>query len=321
MAVPGIKPASAGIDQSVLDWLLDGDVAIQYQARRDLLGEDDAALRRRIAAEGWGARYLACRNPDGSWGRKFYQPKWTSSHYTLLDLKTLALPPDHELARASVHKIAREQKAHDGGLCTGDPRSPSDVCIAGMFLNYASYFGEPESELRSIVDFLLAERMPDGGFNCQRNRSGAHHSSLHSSLSVAEGIVEYAANGYRYRLDELQRAAAGARGFMLCHRLFKSDHTGKVISPGFLHFAFPPRWRFNILRALDYFRAVGAPWDVRLADAAAVLIDKRRPDGRWRAEAAHPGEVHFTMEAPRQPGRWNTLLALRVLKAYPQGLG
>ena len=64
--------------EQLIPWLLAGDVSIQYQTRRDLLDEHRPELRARIAAEGWGARYLACRKRDGSWGRGFYQPKWTS---------------------------------------------------------------------------------------------------------------------------------------------------------------------------------------------------------------------------------------------------
>jgi hypothetical protein len=301
---------------SILEWLIAGDVSIQYQARRDLLGDDRARLRARIAREGWGARFLAQRNPDGSWGRGFYQPKWTSTHYTLLDLKTLAIAPDHPVVRESVHRIALEDKAADGGICPAKSAGVSDVCVCGMYLNYASYFGEPVASLRSIVDFILDQRMGDGGFNCLRNTIGARHSSLHSTLSVAEGILEYGRNGYRYRRRELEKAAAESREFMLQHRLFRSDHTGAVIRQDFLRLSFPPRWKYNILRALDYFRAAAAPWDDRMADAMAVVIAKRRDDGRWPLQAAHPGRVHFRMERPGEPSRWNTLLALRVLDTY-----
>lgn len=71
----------------VLDRILSGDVSIACQARRDLLNDDPPDLRRPIATEGWGAQYLAPRNANGAWGRGFYQPKWTSTHYTLLGLK------------------------------------------------------------------------------------------------------------------------------------------------------------------------------------------------------------------------------------------
>lgn len=302
-------------DERVLEWLLAGDVSIQYQVRRDLLGVDDRHLKSRIAKEGWGARFLSCRNADGSWGQRFYQPKWISSHYTLLDLRTLEMAPD-PLVRDSIHKIALEEKCPDGGIGPGRTLRLSDVCVNGMYLNYASYFGEPEASLRSIVDFILDQRMADGGFNCMKNHSDVHHSSLHSTLSVLEGIREYAASGYRYRRRELEAAAASGRAFILMHRLFKSDHTGEIIRPDMLRFAFPPRWKYNILRALDYFRAVGVPWDRRMADALAVVLSKRRADGRWTLPAPHPGQVHFAMEETGRPSRWVTLIALRVLKAY-----
>jgi hypothetical protein len=135
-------------------------------------------------------------------------------------------------------------------------------------------------------------------------------------LSVLEGILEYSRNGYDYRGEDLEKAASESRNFLLQHRLFKSDHTGEVIQKDFLKLSFPPRWKYNILRALDYFYLANVPWDERMGDAMEVLLAKRRPDGRWPLQAAHPGATHFLMEEPRTQSRWNTLLALRVLRAY-----
>lgn len=303
------------MNQDVIEWLLAGDVSIQYQTYRDLLDIDRPELRSRIAEEGWGRRFLDCRNPDGSWGQAFYQPKWTSSHYTLLDLKTLAISPDHPLIRNSIQRIMREQIGSDGGVKV--PKAGgSDVCVNGMLLNYASYFKESMGKLKSIVDFILSQQMDDGGFNCRKNRSGARHSSLHSTISVLEGILEYARAGHTYRIKEMERVAAASREFILLHRFFKSDHTGEIIHRDMLRLSFSPRWKYNILRALDYFQNAGVSWDERMEDAIEVLLNKRRTDGRWALQAAHPGHVHFVMEEARKPSRWNTLLALRVLKAY-----
>jgi hypothetical protein len=304
---------------ATIDWLLAGDVAIAFQARRDLLDDTDRGLQARIATEGWGQRFLAARHGDGTWGQRFYQPKWISSHYTLLDLRMLEIAPRNGPIRLSIQKIVAQEKKPDGGIGPARSFPASDVCVNGMFLNYASYFETPEADLHSVVDFILAQRMDDGGFNCLRNTSGARHSSLHSSLSVAEGIQQYAASGYSYRLPELAEAAASSREFMLRHRLFRSQRTGKVISPQMLRLAFPPRWKFNILRALDHFRAARQPWDDRLSDAIAAVVAKKRPDGRWRLPAGHPGQVHFQMETVGQPSRWNTLLALRVLRTWEGG--
>jgi hypothetical protein len=98
------------------------------------------------------------------------------------------------------------------------------------------------------------------------------------------------------------------------HRLFKSDRTGEVIHKNFLHFPYPPRWKYDILRALDYFQYEGIQYDDRMDDAVQVLLRKRRRDNRWNQQAKHPGKIHFEMEKAGKPGRWNTLRALRVFK-------
>lgn len=307
------------VTDHLVDWLLAGDVAIQYQVRRDLLDEERPDLRTRIALEGWGAQFLAARRPDGHWGRGFYQPKWTSTHYTLLDLKHLAIAPDHPQIRASVGQILARHKSADGGVNPAKASRQGEVCVSGMVLNYAAYFGMPTESLQSVVDFLIDLQMPDGGFNCESNVRGAVHSSLHSSISVLEGIGEYLANGYTYRAAELEISAQQARELVLQHRLFRSDRSGEIINPRFLLLSYPSRWFYDILRALDYFRSVDAAYDPRMQDALDVLRQKRRKDGAWPLQAKHAGQVHFDMESPGQPSRWNTLRALRALRHFGGG--
>ena len=71
-----------------------------------------------------------------------------------------------------------------------------------------------------------------------------------------------------------------------------------------------------MLRALDHFQAAGIAFDLRMTAGLDVIAAKRGADGKWPRQAAIPGKVHFVMEPPRKPGRWNTLIALRVLRAY-----
>ena len=158
--------------------------------------------------------------------------------------------------------------------------------------------------------------MGDGGFNCQANREGAVHSSLHSTISVLEGIHEYDVNGYTYRLEELRKMAAKSREFILQHRFFRSDRTGEIINRRFLMLSYPSRWFYDILRALAYFQAAGVPYDLRIQDALDVLMGKRRKDGAWPVQAKHAGQTHFDMEKTGGASRWNTLRALRVLDPY-----
>lgn len=306
----------------IIKWLLQGDVAIQYQTHKDLLGSKAGVLeelKARIAKEGWGRKFLDCYNPAGYWGRGFYQPKWTSTHYTLLDLRNLCMPVTEEITYA-LDLIAESKIAKDGGI---DPRSntgkrskKSDVCINGMFLNYASYFSLQEEKMKSVVDRIIESQMGDGGFNCMIGTPGTVHSSVHSTLSVLEGINEYLEKGYAYKRAEMAKMESEAKGFLLFHKLFKSHRTGKVINPMMLRFYQPPRWRYNILRAMDYFRKANVPYDERMREAMDKINGKRKKDGLWRLPAHLPGDVHFHMEEAGKESRWNTLIAMRVLEHY-----
>ena len=303
----------------VLDWLLAGDVAAAYLTTRDLLGHEDADLQRRIATEGVGGALLAARGTNGHWGRGFYQPKWTSSHYTLLHLKEIGLSPTNPAARATVELILATEKGRDGGVGPSAPQTPSDACVNGMALGYASWFGAPEERLRSIVDFLLAERVVDGGFNCRRNRPRAHvtHSSMHTTVCVLEGITDYLHSGRQYRRGELEGAAASSAEFLLRHRMLRSERTGQVISPEFTRLHFPARWHYDVLRGLDSLAAAGIPRDERIDEALSLMERRRRPDGRWSANRSYPGVTYVPGDRPGEPSRWLTLIAERVLLAYP----
>ena len=302
--------------KEITEWLLEGDVSIQFQVHRDLMNTERKDLQVRIATEGWGAQYLLRRRSDGHWGMKFYQPKWTSSHYTLLDLRNICIAPDCKEIQDTLEMIVSTEKGPDGGIRPIGTIQASDVCINGMFLNYASYFRTAEDKLESVVDFILSQTMPDGGFNCMSNRSGAIHSSLHTTLSVLEGITEYERNGYHYRLNELRLAHQSSVEFILIHQLFLSDRTGKIIKKDFLRLPYPGRWRYDILRALDYFQYGRLDRDERMNPALEVLMKKRNREKTWNVQARHPGQVHFEMEKAGKPSRWNTLRALRVLKHF-----
>ena len=83
-----------------------------------------------------------------------------------------------------------------------------------------------------------------------------------------------------------------------------------------LMLSYPSRWRYDILRALDYFQFAGVDYDNRMDNALEVLLKKRKKDGKWPLQTKHPGQTHFDMEKSGEPSRWNTLRALRLLKHF-----
>jgi len=306
------------IDKTTIKWLLDSDVSIQYQVYRDLLKTEKPDLKERISKEGFGKKLLSLRLKNGHWGRGFYQPKWTSTHYTLLDLKNLSISNNCKPIKQTIDLILKHNKnKNDGGIHPIGTVKNSDVCINGMALNYLSYFKTDAKDLESIVDFILSMQMKDGGFNCNLNRKGgARHSSLHTTISVLEGIREYIINNYTYRTNELMKAEKESREFILEHRLYKSDKTGDIINKQFLRLSYPSRWRYDILRAMDYFRLAEVKYDERMNDVIEIILKKRNKENTWNLQANHSGQIHFEMEKVGKPSKWNTLRVLRVLSHF-----
>jgi hypothetical protein len=228
----------------------------------------------------------------------------------------------------------RWQVLRDHGLQRDDGINygwtPSETCITGMVLSILSSFDYDHDRLDTIADHLLDQQMPDGGWNCRR-RFGASHSSVHTTISVLEGLRHYelhrpspsgrahaspspSGRGVGVRVRSVRTAQRRGREFLLLHRLFRSHRTGAVIKPIFIRFSFPPRWHYDILRALDYFQAVNAPCDPRLTDAIDIVRSTRNNDGRWPLQNTYKGQTYFELERLGAPSRWNTLRALRVLK-------
>src|SRR5262249_31926539 len=152
----------------------------------------------------------------------------------------------------------------------------------------------------------------EGGGKCGGG-FGATHGWVHPTISVLEGLRHYELPRRR-KVSAVRAAQRRGREFLLVHRLFRSHRTGAVIKPIFLRFSFPPRWHYDILRALDYFQAVQAPRDPRLAEAIDIVCSTRDDEGRWPLQNCYRGKTYFALERLGAPSRWNTLRALRVLK-------
>jgi hypothetical protein len=307
-------PARQAI-KNILDWLLEGDPSIRWQALRNLAAAPNRVWeseRSKVALEGCGARLLALQQSDGNWGRGLYQPKWTSTTYTLLLLRRIGLEARHPAAIKACRLFLDHALWHDGGINVTKSTKRSETCITGMVLALGSYFRLDDERLDILVQYLLGDQMPDGGWNCRRHL-GATHGSFHTTINVLEGLREYA--DARGKLSkETISAEERAREFLLIHRLFRSHRTGAVANPEFKRLMFPPQWHYDVLRALEYFASCDADRDDRLKDGIDVVLSKREDDGTWLCPRPYSGTMHFQMEKPGSPSRWNTLRAMSALK-------
>jgi hypothetical protein len=200
----------------------------------------------------------------------------------------------------------------DGGLTAATSIDAPEACITSLYVALAKYFGFDDPRVDTAVEWLLANQLDDGGWNCRSVRFGERHSSFHTSISALEALAEV--QRVEPARTDVTRGMALGREFFLAHRLFKSHRHGTIVDPVFTLLSFPPRWHYDILRGLDHFAATHSLWDERYRDALEALAVRQRNDGTWPVQHKHAGKVWFDMEQAGGPSRWNTLRALRVLR-------
>jgi hypothetical protein len=287
----------------------------------DAPADEIGVERARVATEGAGARLLALQEPDGRWGGAAWNRGWNSTMHVLMLLRDMGLDPASGQARRAID-LVRERVTWLGcgpRECDGHAFFEGEVepCINGQVAAAGAYFG---ADVRSIVDRLLTEQLPDGGWNCEA-ANGSTRSSFNTTICVLEALLEYEQAAW----GSPEATAARLRGqeYLLERRLFRRKSTGEAIERDrkggavWTRFAFPTWWHYDVLRGLEYLRRAGVTPGERLAEAIDLVASKQDDDGTWPLEAQYPGKMPIeTEEAEGRPSRWNTLRALRVLDWY-----
>jgi len=336
---------------TALDWLLASDPAIRWVALRDLTNASPgelAAERARVSCEGVGAEILAAQELDGAW-RRPDAPTWLTTLFTLQLLRATGVDPADRTVVSALDRAEANLRWNDypgfwdlrasdfgpgpaegkhGCKPGGNPffEGEEEPCINGGVLAFGAYFGRPNE---TLAHRLLAEQLPDGGWNCEAE-NGSTRASFNTTICVLEALLEYELTFGT--TPEVTAARLRGQEYLLGRRLFKRKSTGEVIyydrkdgrgkedHPAFTLFAFPTWWHYDVLRGLEYLRRAGVAPDERVAEAIDLVASRRDRDGRWPLEVRYPGTMPVEIDdGEGRPSRWNTLRALRVLRWYDIG--
>ena len=316
-----IHPLSPETRDSVLPWLLDSDPSVRWQVMRDLIGtpaEEVATERARVATEGMGARLLAVQGEDGAWGGAAWNRGWNSTMHVLMLLRDLGIDPESSPARRAVG-LVRDRVTWKGcgpPECHDNPFFAGEVepCINGQVAMVGAYFGQ---DVQGLIDRLLREQLPDGGWNCEAE-NGSTRSSFNTTICVLEALLEHELRAGS--IPERTKARLRGEEYLLDRRLHRRLSTGDVIEQdrkgggSWARFAFPTWWHYDVLHGLDYLRRAGVTPDERVVEAIGLVASKRGDNGRWPLDIQYPGNMPVELgESEGRPSRWITLRALRVL--------
>ena len=320
-------------NDSAVQWLLESkDPSIRHCALRDLLdraeNSPDVEKTRSLIPRGPRVRVLLRgQKADGGFGVHPYQ-KWTGAHWRLVSLVDLGIPSGHKASVKATRLVLDWLlgKSHLAAVQKINGLTRRCASQEGNALGVCSRLGLVDDKRVSMLAESLVEwQWPDGGWNCDRKEE-AHHSSFNESLSTLWGLTEY----YHETHDkDIRKTIDAASELLLRHNLFRSERTGEVIHDSIVKLHYPLYWHYDILQALRILTLVGKLSDPRTREALDMVEDKRRPDGKWRADDYYwslqrkpgpksykviPSSIDIVDWGRSGPNEFITLNALRVLK-------
>ena len=295
----------------IIEWLLEGDVVIQYLTNKYLLGRSVDHHNM-----GYIEKYLDLYDETKKeWGNSIYNHKWVSSTYTLLELKYMEIHRDHPYYQEATKKVLKELWFNQGKLSR---TREQDLCMSAMLLSLICYGGIKDCKINEIVDYILSHQMKDGGWNCAWDsvKNPSIVSSVHTTISVLEALADYENYGYSYSLAKIRQQITLGQEYLLKRNLFKSLETGEVIHEEMIQFHYPCRWKYDCFRGLEYFVRIGYPFDPRMQEALNFVTESLKKGYIIRGKT-YSGQIHFPLESGKR-GRLNTYRALLILKYYDE---
>src|SRR5262249_5744168 len=210
----------------------------------------------------WAGGAFAPRDFDFREWQEVGQP-WTATAFCLSQLREVGLDPRSDHAKRAGGLIGAHSRWDHAGARYWD--GEVEAGINGRLVADGAYFGV---DISPVADKLAGERLDDGGWNCER-ANGSVRSSFATTINVLEGLLEYERG--TGGTPESREARKSGEEYLLERNLFRRLSTGEPADEQFLSFLHPNRWRYYVLRALDYFCSAaaltGAAPDPRLGEA------------------------------------------------------
>ena len=325
--------------QSSLDWLLEPqDIGVRYLAMRDLTGASGKGLlpvKKKAHTEGPIARVLEKIDPAGYWERPGagYYPKYTSTVWSLVLLGQLGadVDTDKRIAKACSYIL-------DNGLTTdghftvnGLPSGTAD-CLQGNLCEALTVLGSKDPRLDKAFEWMARSVTGEGvapmtdkkaplryyAGKCGPNFACGSNNKLPCAWGAAKVMLAFSKLPSEKRTPLIGRSIQAGVDFFFSTDPAKADYpSGYAPKPSgnWWKFGFPVFYVTDILQIAEALAGLGYTRDPRLANAIKLIRDKQDAGGRWALEYDYAGKIVPDFGPKKQPNKWVTLRAMRVLQA------
>jgi len=329
------------LNSDTLSWLLEPDSpGVRYLALRDLLDcrKDDPELmeaKKRAHVEGPIAAILSEMNQEGFWAEPGpgYNPKYRSTVWSVSLLAQLgaSIAEDDRLARACAYLLDHALTPGRQFTTSGAPSGTAD-CLQGNLCWTLPELGCDNSRLDSAFEWMARTVTGEGiaplenkqapvryyAGKCGPNFACGANNKLPCAWGAVKIMLAFGSLPPTRRTALIEKAIQQGVDF-----LFNVDPATAAYPTGWSDkpsqswwkFGFPVFYVTDILQIVEALVGLGYGKDPRLANALALVREKQDDQGRWSLEYDYAGKTWVDFGTRKQPNKWVTLRALRMLKA------
>ncbi len=327
------------MSEDALKWLLeDGDIGVKYLAMRDLLhtgAADLAAVKTSAHTGGPIAVVLDKMHPEGYWEQPGagYYPKYTGTVWSVIVLAQLgaSVEMDSRISTTCAYVLDHNLTKDGHFTVNGLPSGTAD-CLQGNLCASLLDLGCTDARLDKAFEWMARSVTGEGvAPNTDKNAPLRYYASKcgplfacgsNNKLSCAWGgtkvMMAFSKLPRAKRTPLIDSAIKAGVDFFFGVDPATADYPcGFAPRPSgnWWKFGFPVFYVTDILQIAEALAGLGYAKDPRLANTMKLIEEKQDADGRWPMEYSYTGKTWIDLGPKKQPNKWVTLRALRVLDA------
>ncbi len=324
-----------------LPWLLEPDSpGARYLTLRDIMelspDEPELCIARTTAhRKGPIARILAEMDTAGYWVRSGpgYNPKYRSSVWSVIMLAQLgaSVVEDKRIAQACAYILDHALTSRGQFTASGTPSGTVD-CLQGNLCWALVELGHEDPRLEKAYEWMARTVTGEGMAPVTEKQAEVRYYAgkcgptfacgSNNKLPCAWGGVKVMLALGKWpqerRTPIMERAIQRGVDFLLsvdpAEATYPSGFSDKP-SRNWWKFGFPMFYVTDLLQLVAALVALGHGDDPRLSRVLAIIRDKQDSNGRWALDYGYAGKSWVDFGEKKEPNKWVTLRALRVLKA------
>ena len=325
----------------VIQWLLEPNMpGVRYLTLRDLLDYSPADPELRTAqlaahTEGPITTILSRMDKTGYWVEpgSGYTPKYRSTVWSMIMLAQLGASAmlDDRIVRACTYVLNHALMPGGQFTASSAPSGTAD-CLQGNLCASLLDLGYDDPRLSIAFEWMARSVTGEGVAPLGDRGSELRYYAgkcgpifacgANNKLPCAWGAVKVMLAFSKWPVERhtplIERAIQQGVDFLLSTDPATASYpTGWSDKPSgnWWKFGFPVFYVTDLLQNVEALVELGYGDDPRLANALTIIREKQDAQGRWALEYDYTDKTWINWGVKKQPNKWVTYRALRVLKA------